>query len=166
MNNPLLIFVVIVAFILIFLCLWPHNKSENFGQVLGALAPYREQIGECIAECDREDPSRRLLAPGNWNCGTYCESVFTKLAEKGVDPKLIKIKNSFTTCEKQCENAPSENSRRKCISMCFGQNEVAKWCKELWCPYTDIDNSECMRDCVRINTTNNNQLAWTWMAHG
>nr|QBK86350.1 MAG: hypothetical protein LCMAC102_01450 [Marseillevirus LCMAC102] len=165
-----LVFVLItVVLILGFLFIISKKKSEGYGTPLGQLAPYVEQLNECINECDREDPNRRLLATGNWNCGKYCESIITDLAQKGVSPSspFLRVRNSMTDCEKQCSGfGATHNEKRKCISMCFGRKEVGKWCKELWCPYSVEDDDECMRDCIATNSTNANQVAWTWMAHG
>ena len=52
-------------------------KPEGFSNVLGALAPYKSHLVQCIKECNRESPDNRLLESGNFNCSIYCESVLT-----------------------------------------------------------------------------------------
>jgi len=161
--NSVLVLGAIMIVILIIMC---KNKSssEHYGTPLGQLAPYVSQMNECINECNREDPSRRFSSPGNFNCGVYCESIFTNLAQHGYPASKLHYSNSMKKCEKQCDDPyATKNEKRKCIGVCTGQNEVAKWCKELWCPYSTFDNDDCMKQCVATNTTNNNQVSWNWL---
>lgn len=142
------------------------SYKESYGTPLGQLAPYNALINECIDECNREDPNRRLGEAGNWNCGVYCESMATSLANAGIPPESLSYSNSMTKCEKQCEKGKTKLERRKCKSMCFGQNEVAKWCKELYCPYSLFPHDDCMQQCISVHNTNNNQTGWSWQIHG
>lgn len=143
--------------------------QEGYGTPLGQLAPYAEHLNECINECNRSDPSRRMLSQSNINCGIYCEAVVTGMAQKGISPESIPINNNFTKCEKQCDTTlpdgklSTPGEKRKCISKCHGQNDVAQWCKELWCPYSTLPEHECMKQCFRTHTTNNNQISWSWL---
>ena len=193
MSNLKIIFIIslIIFIILLFFIFCKNSKSpkntersniegsnvEGYGQVLGSLAPYRSLINECINECNREDPDRRLQESGNWNCGVYCESAFSEFARKGIPPENLGFENTQTLCERQCSDATDHtltgnasidhNSKRKCISVCSGQNEVAEWCKEMWCPYQDDESNEvCMKGCMLNFNTNNNQNSWNWIAHG
>lgn len=166
--HIILIIAVVVVTVCVILCVM-RLENEKYGTVLGALGPYQELIAECMNQCNRTDPSRRLLSQGDWNCGAYCVSVYTEFARQGVPPETLKVNTSMSDCEKQCsrgEYATNPSAKRKCVSVCTGQNEVAKWCKELQCPYTIGDKNECMFDCVRTNTTNNNQVSWNWSEHG
>jgi hypothetical protein len=159
--------IILIIAIVVVIIAYIHKGREKYGTPLGQLAPYRKFIAECVNECNREDPNKRLLASGNWNCGKYCESMATELSRQGIPPSSIKIHNSLEHCQKQCEDpSKSKYEIQNCKSMCFGQNEVAKWCKELYCPYSLLDEGECMRQCFAVNTTNNNQLAWTWGSRG
>jgi len=157
---------VLLIIIILIVCVCRASKKESYGTPLGQLAPYRAFYNECINQCERQDPNRRFLAPGNINCGIYCESVMTDLAQRGVPPESLSFSNSMTDCEKQCAHGKTKNERDNCKSVCFGQNEVAKWCKELYCPYSMFPHDDCMDQCIAVNTTNNNQVAWTWQIHG
>lgn len=163
----LLLFIVlaIIAMIIIFVTTI-RNKKEPFAQVLGALAPYQTELAHCISDCEREDPNRRLQADGNWSCDRYCYSKFTDFARE--KKKMTSFEPEYNTeqkCELQCRSG-DKTADNKCKSMCHCVNEVAKWCKELWCPYTHVDTSECMKQCIATNLTNCNQVSWTWKSHG
>lgn len=144
------------------------KKREGYGTVLGQLAPYQKHLSECINQCNREDPNRRLLAGSNINCGVYCESVVTEMAQRGIPPESIEIVNEESVCKKQCSGnlpsgrTPTKQERDKCESMCQGQQNVAKYCSELWCPYSVFPRDECMKMCFDTATTNNNQVSWKW----
>ena len=139
------------------------DYTENYGSVLGQLAPYQEQLNECVSQCEKTDPNTRLLPQANINCGRYCEFVMTEFANKGTHPASIPINNTTKKCEKQCNVIGStENEQRKCVSMCEGRNEIAKWCKELWCPYSLFDEDKCMNWCTSTGNINNNQVSWEW----
>ena len=167
MNELTIVICVVSVTMLILFWGWntrpTNNSTEGYGTVLGQLAPYAEQLNECFNECNRSDPNTRLLAQGNINCGVYCESIFTEMAQNGTPPSEYPINNNMTLCEKQCDvDGASENEKRKCLSMCYGHNEVAQWCKELWCPYSLFDEETCMKHCTATWNTNNNQVAWKW----
>lgn len=148
------VFVILVVAVLL-LC----GKPEGF--ILGSAAPYKTQYNECLNQCVRSDPNKRFLSQANVNCGRYCDSVISDMARLGVPPSDTNISNSMTKCEKQCGGDTPE--QRKCLKMCYGQNEVAQWCKELWCPYSLSPNDKCMRRCFSTWTANNNQFSgWKW----
>lgn len=162
----------IIFFIAVILIIWwIFNKSqpsrEGFGDVLGALAPYKNALHECERQCEREDPSKRLLASGNIACDAFCQSVFTDLARHNVPPRPIVTQEDL--CATQCSQGPFANdplSKDKCISMCRCHQEVKEWCRELQCPYTDQDTDQCMIGCVQSMAPNCNNLSWTWKKHG
>mgnify|MGYP007073251012 FL=1 len=142
------------------------HKTENF-DILGALAPYKDALYRCERDCEREDPSKRLLAPGNIGCDAYCQSTFTNLARnQAPSPPVV---TEYDECEEQCSKGPfAKNplSKDKCISMCHCHTEVKKWCRDLQCAYTDLDSDTCMKRCIESQATNCNQLSWTWKKHG
>ena len=144
-----------------------ESSKEEFGDVLGALAPYKDLLYECEKQCEREDPSKRLLSQGNIACDAFCQSVFTDLARHNVPPPPLVTDEDL--CEKQCSQGPFANhplSKDKCISFCRCQREVKAWCREMQCPYTDQDTEECMLGCVKNMETNCVNTSWTWKKHG
>ena len=162
MNNTQLLILVLVILAVLMVC-YNRQSSEGYGVPLGQLAPYRKQYGQCLDQCNREDPGRRLLPQTNVNCDLYCNSVLTDAAERGIPPSSFQFSDSTSQCKKSCADpSATENEKRKCISMCFGRNEVSKWCKELWCPYSTLPEGECIKQCTLTNLANTDQVAWTW----
>ncbi len=157
--------IIIAVIILVVWAYSPEKTSEGF-DILGALAPFKDGLNKCVSECEREDPTKRLLASGNLGCDAYCQSYFTGLARAGLPPK--NVVTSYDTCEIQCSKAFAKSplSKDKCISMCHCHNETKKWCRELQCPYTDLDAAPCMKQCIANTMTNCNQVSWTWKKHG
>ena len=140
-------------------------RKEGFGTILGAAGPYQAQYSQCINQCNRSDPSNHLLKGANINCGVYCDAVISKLAEKGIPAELVPLSDNQSICEKQCANPTGEFTHdevRSCVSMCTGQRNVMQYCKEIECPYSIINEDECISQCVRTKTTNNNQNDWHW----
>ncbi len=177
MNGSTLVLIVVIILTLLVVLGCLNNGKESFGQVMGALGQYQKPMYECISECERQDPSRRLLKNSNWNCGEYCASIFTEIARQGIPPESLKIRNTETDCEKQCSDyselpsplgrwfTPTYDDKRKCISMCQCEEEVAKFCKEQNCPWTSVDEDVCMEDCIATQMVNCNQVSWNWKQH-
>ena len=162
----ILVVVVIVVVVIWALPRTTQSKPEGF-DILGALAPYKDALYKCESECEREDPSKRLLASGNIGCDAFCQSVFTNFARRDLPPKPVITE--YDNCEVQCAAGPFAGdpiARDKCISMCHCHTEVKKWCRELQCPYTDVDADACMKQCIANQMTNCNQVSWTWKKHG
>lgn len=160
----LLVIIILIA-VLVLAYFWTkRDKSyEKFGTVMGQLAPYREQLAHCVTECNRSDPSNRLLPQANINCGRYCEAIISEMANRGIPPERYPISNNMTICEKQCDNKNATyREKRKCINACHGQREVAQWCKELWCPYSLKNSKDCMKSCFATQNINNSDNSWTW----
>lgn len=162
MKDLSIVLVVVCVAMLVLLVVWNRRKSEKFG-ILGAAAPYQAQLSQCITQCNRSDPNNRLMPQNNLYCEDYCNDVVSSFAESGIPAKNIPISDNYTLCESQCNTPDSTpEQRKKCISMCYGQNQVAQWCKELWCPYSLWDDDQCMDLCFRTWNTNNNQVSWEW----
>ena len=161
-----LILGVIVVIVVWFAVSGSKSRTEGF-DILGALAPYKDALYRCERDCEREDPSKRLLSSGNIGCDAYCQSVFSDMAKKNLPaPPVV---TEYDVCENQCsvgKFAKNPIAKDKCISMCHCHEEVKKWCRELQCPYTDQDPNECMRQCVATQAINCNQGSWTWKKHG
>lgn len=163
MSELLFVVVVVVILVIILISTLGSSKTERFGTVLGQLGPYAKQMNHCLNECERSDPSNRLSDRGNMYCGLYCDSVISKMANSGVHPETYPIDDNMTICTEQCNTPGSTHEeKRKCISMCHGQREVAQWCKELWCPYSLWPHKDCMAQCISTWNVNNNQNSWTW----
>lgn len=160
----------VILVILILGIMWSSDgaTSENYGSVLGQLAPYQKQLNMCLNQCNRSDPNKRLLAQANINCGRYCEYIMTEMAQNGIPPETLPITDNLKICQAQCNiplesgRKPTESEKRKCVSMCYGQRQVSQWCKELWCPYSLDDEDSCMNHCFATQNVNNNQVAWKW----
>ncbi|MDB4769571.1 hypothetical protein OAG24_01260 [bacterium] len=174
-SNTTLCVCIIIIFIIIFvLTTWNSPQKDNFAQVLGALGPYKHELAECISECEKQDPNRRLQANGNIGCDKRCYSILSQKA-RSEDPQERVVSLSDINpigdggdnitenieCEELCSSVPATHaSYRKCISMCKCQKEVQSWCSRLWCPYSDSKN--CMNDCMKTNLSKCNQVSWTW----
>lgn len=157
---------ILVCVSLLFIGFLIIRSRENFGQVLGAAAPYHKHYVRCLNECHKQDPTDRMgVSP--IRCGHYCDDVISELAKHNVDPLKIETTNNLEECSKWC-NVPnaSPGQRQKCISDCYGKRSVNQWCEELWCPYSKFPKSVCMSMCASSQYANNNQNAWKWGRFG
>lgn len=162
---------IVVAAVLVLLIIYIvknrcNTSNENFN-MLGELAPYQKQLYVCLDECNRSKPTDHLANQGNMYCSMYCYSMIGEMARKGIPPEAIPpMRTSESECKKRC-NLPgySHRARQQCIDSCFGEMEVAKYCKEQLCPYTDRNHDSCMRDCILNNSVSNVSNSWTWQTH-
>lgn len=170
------IILIVLLIIVVFIVVSTATKSqENFAQVLGALGPYKKELAECISECERQDPNKRMQSNGNINCDKRCYSIISTIARSNKNRENSKIyadyvnpigdkgdnKTETEECEEICSIAPATHtSYRKCVSMCKCQKEVQSWCSRLWCPYSN--DKDCMSNCMRVNLSNCNQVSWNW----
>jgi len=164
MKEKEFVIVIVLFLTLIVVSTYMYYKTEKFN-ILGALAPYKKQLVQCIRECNREDPDTRLLQSGNFNCSVYCESVLTDMARRGVPPENVKILTTSDKCEKQCSGKYPNVEKNKCIGVCKCHNNVYKWCNNQ-CRYSTSPKHECMKDCGDVYLTNCNQTSWDWRTHG
>lgn len=169
-RNPNILYSLVFALIIIIsiVVYTLINRNENdgeekYGSVLGQLADYQLELNECLNRCTRSDPSDRFLPMGNLYCDMYCNTTITEKANRGIPPKKSIASNNIVKCRKQCDvSGATPEEKRKCLSMCYGHNEVADWCKSLWCPYSLHDNDKCMKRCTSTWNANNNQVSWKW----
>lgn len=107
MKNAGLAVLVVVIVVAIWLLL-RRGAKQGGGEkwsVLGEMAPYRKQFGQCIDQCNRWDPSTSLFSGSNTNCGVYCESVFSQLARTGIPPEIVPRQRTYTEkCKRQCSD--------------------------------------------------------------
>lgn len=166
-KNGWIIFITLAVVILILCWGWKTAQTaqttENYGTVLGQLAPYKAQMFGCLGECERSDPNRRWMPEANLACGKYCQSTITSLARNAKPPEDYPVIDNYTKCHKQCDvDGATRSEKRKCMSLCYGHHSVADWCKETQCPYSLWNEKECIRQCFLNQNTNNNFNAWEW----
>lgn len=164
--NFLFIVVTVVLVLLIIYITKNRCNNENFN-LLGELAPYQKQLYVCLDECNRSKPTDHLANQGNMNCSMYCYSMIGEMARKGIPPdRMPPMRTSESECKRKCDlPGYSHRARQQCIDSCFGETEVAKYCKEQLCPYTDKNHRVCMRDCILNNSVNNVSNSFTWQTH-
>lgn len=183
-QSIALIVLVSVAIVLAIAYSTSQPSSPEGLTILGALAPYQAHLTECIDQCNRSDPGKRLFSGSNTDCSVYCQAVFTEFARSGIDPKEIPITTHQSECETICDTGMKElpeyiagridgklatDMRRDCIGVCTGHRNIAEWCKKIQCPYSadylDDNNKNvpgCMEQCVTSMSANNNQTRWVW----
>lgn len=168
MKSSIIVLIIVLT-LLIFLVysLKPPSQTEDFGQLTGALYPYRKQLSQCLDDCAREDPAKRLTGP-NLFCWMGCQSKFTNMSKNGIPPEEADKPTIIDRCRTQCQNSlgPTDNCTNdrlmvnKCIGNCACKHQVVDKC---WndCQYT-TNRDKCMKDCVDIGTVRCNQFSWTW----
>lgn len=158
MDFTNIIIILIVVIIVIIIC---RNSKEDFGNVVGAAAPYQELLVNCLNQCE-EDANNSFLPEVNTTCDAYCDFIVSDMARKGVPPEDFKLVNfSLNDCEKRCSSS-SNAEKMKCLGLCYSEHEVVKWCKEMECPYSGFSEDDCMKMCVSSKNVNNNQMRWNW----
>ena len=162
MKQTTLICIIIGILLLIFLL--SRSSTERYGTVLGAAGNYGQGLVNCLNDCEREDPDKRLQGQSNFNCSIYCDYVISDMAQKGIPPEEFPVHNNLKKCEIQC-SAPNatETEFRKCVSVCYGQREALQYCKELQCPYSLDDENTCLKQCASTQGINSNQVSWNWL---
>lgn len=155
-------FIIILSLILIFFVIYHRQNKEGYGTVLGSAANYQEQLVNCLNQCEKEDPDKRLLPQANLNCAAYCDYIISDMAEKGIPPSEFPLINfSLNDCENKCSKG-SYSERRACLGLCYSEHEIAQWCKEIQCPYSYYDEDDCMKMCISTKQVDNNQMRWNW----
>lgn len=161
--------IVFIFVIILIVCIVYHStKKENFGQVTGALYPYRKELAQCFDECDRQDPTKRLTGP-NMFCGLYCQNKFTEKSKRGIPPGEGERMPIIERCRKQCSDAIGETGDctnrdlliNKCVGVCACKQQAVDRCWYDMCPYT-TNKEKCMKECVDITLPNCDQVSWTW----
>lgn len=153
---------IIILLIILLLFLILVKPKEGYGAVNGAAAPYQEQLVNCLNQCEKEDPDKRLLTQSNLNCAAYCDFIISDMAEKGVPPEDFPLVNfSLDSCEKRCSKG-TYSERRQCLGLCYSDHEIAQWCKEMQCPYSTFPEDECMSMCVSSKRLDTNNMRWNW----
>ena len=168
MKNIYIVCIIIVVLIIVLYIYNSSTKKEGYGTVMGSVAPYQDSTTRCYDTCDREDPNDRLLPQANILCGMKCDGNATILNENNIPPNEVKhndvssVPINLDKCQNMCSGSGTDNEREKCISVCYGNMEVAEWCDTLWCPYSTLPHEECMGLCIATNSVKNSQVAWTW----
>jgi len=158
-----MLFLVIVIVVIIVVLLIFQKPKEGFGNVLGAVGPYQELLVNCLNQCDEEDPSNRLLPQTNVTCNAYCDFIVSDMAKKGIPPSDFKLVNfSLNDCEAKCATS-NDAERMKCLGLCYSEHDVAKWCKEMECPYSNFDEDTCMKMCISSKNADNVNTRWNWL---
>lgn len=157
-----MLFLVLIIAIVIVVIFLLRSQKEGFGNVIGAAAPYQELLVNCLNQCDEEDPSNRLLPQANITCDAYCDFIVSDMAKKGIPPEDFKLVNfSLNDCETRCASS-NNDERMKCLGLCYSEHEVAKWCKEMQCPFSNFDEDDCMKMCVSSKNADNINMRWNW----
>lgn len=137
--------------------------NENYATVTGGKGYFQKQYNQCINQCNRSDPSKRLQSTGNINCGFYCDSVIDRIARSGIESENIPIDNNIINCEIECSDPKfNHNQQRKCVSVCTGQKEIKDWCEKIECPYSKFDKDTCLKMCFLNKLPNNIHNSWNW----
>lgn len=158
---------------LVFLFVWcyvskngcvPKGSRENF-KVLGALGNQKETYYQCLSECERSDPGKRLTpSDGSQSCMSYCDSIITDLTRRGgpsypdelpVAEAVGKIVANDNASRSQSAsiydpnikmvNSKLFNRRDQSFAVCGDGTKGAK-CRKLYASDGEIDE-KCRQDC-------------------
>jgi hypothetical protein len=135
--------------------------KEEFGDILGALGPYKSQLAASDDQIRQTDPSLRLQPNNAWNAGLYARSVFTDMAKNKVPPEKP-ITNS-SKCKKQCASKDPLASQ-KCEGVCVTRESVKRWC-DIQCAYTDEPLDQCLKGCMETKLVNGVSSTWVFYDH-
>lgn len=152
-----LVFVVIIVY---FTSSGSSQQKEEFGDLLGALAPYQKQMVQALNNSNRQAVDRRLQPMNNWNAGEYIQSTFTQMRRDGVPPE--EPRTDLKDCEKQCSGTNDPLSRDKCVSMCNCHANVSRFC-ETQCQYSLLPEDDCRISCELRKRVNCNNTSWNYM---
>ncbi len=54
------------------------------------------------------------------------------------------------------------NQEKRCVDDCVGKYNIAEWCKTMMCPYTTLNEGECMEQCIAMRTVDNVSGGWNF----
>jgi len=138
----------------------PAGKEE-FGDILGALGPYKAQISSAVNQIRQTDASKRLQPNNSWNAGLYVESTFTDMRKSGVPPE--KPVTIGSKCKEQCASRDPLASQ-KCEGLCVTQANARRWC-DIQCQYSDEPLDQCVEGCMDIKMVNGVSSTWVFYDH-
>lgn len=156
---------VIIFIIIIIASYLTKNKKEGYGQVLGALSPYRVQLSECLRECQYENRMNKLDT-GIFVCNEYCYDKIEKMAKAKIEPPPL------NTYREKCVDACSANDYsmipyfqrfqafRECLGRCQGNANVRMWCRQNIC--SQSPDARCEEKCMDVYTPRGNEFFMQW----
>jgi hypothetical protein len=148
-----------VIFILILTSTADSPCVEKFGNLLGSLGPYKEELNECLNQVEKSNIDSRTNLIGSM----YCNSILTEKSKRGLPPVKYPRYNNLNICRRECDlPGMTYNKNRECINICHGLREAADICAVEFCPYSDLDPEICMEACISRMTVTNNQSSWNW----
>ena len=157
-NQKLFIGAIVTILILSFICVSLKNKerTESFGDVIGAAGEFRNQYFTCLNQCEKTDPTERR-SQNPWKCGMYCDDVVTRsvAAEKQLG-NLVSVEDF---CEEQCKGS---TNNLDCQAKCGCDLNTEEYCRQQ-CKYSPLGLPECLSACLsleRVNCIGGN--SWTW----
>lgn len=167
MNNWVVwIIVFIIIFVVILVaCVASKKKREGYGQVLGALSPYRYQLSECLRECQYQNRMNKLDS-GIFVCDEYCYDKFEKMAKAKTAPP------SLDTYREKCADACTKvdysqipyfqryQAFKECRARCEGNANVRLWCKQEIC--SSSNDSLCEDKCFDVYSAKGNEFLKVW----
>jgi hypothetical protein len=134
-----------------------HKTKENYGFVMGAMGTRKSEYYNCISDCEREDPSKKLgPTHGNLFCAEYCDSKITD--EILNNNKKFIVASYMDSCTAACGGDKSGNF---CRDRCFCEHEVVEKCKQE-CAYSTSSTEYCMQECQKSKLPNCSTLAWNF----
>lgn len=153
----------VITILAVIIFLWAVYRcayKENYGDVLGGLAPYQKQIAQALKNSDQQPVDRRMQPANNYNAGKYIESVFTQMRKNNIPPQ--EPQSDLVDCQTQCksEDFLAEN---KCVGMCNCRANVIRYCKNQVCDYSSSNKEWCMKTCIANKSVNCNQVSWNYM---
>ena len=182
-NVPFVLTVSMLTIILLYFGIaftkMKKANRESF-KVLGTLAPYAKQYYRCLSECEKQDPSKRLIPNrGSLMCEEYCNSVLTEASRQpanGAD-------NVFSTAIDESFNICGEGRRaERCQDIMSTSKEIDEYCQrecEYYPSYYNgdslfkgVDNGSnkerspqaeatCMNSCKK-SKRGNYSIGWSW----
>ena len=120
------------------------SQCEAFGQVVGAASPFRTSYIDCLANCEKTDPTNRL-SQNPWACGMYCDDIVAQSVAQGRN--LGAFVPDSALCSEQCSGAPDELA---CRASCMCARNVQEFCAQQ-CDHSS--SPVCFSNCQEIYKT-------------
>ena len=157
MNLLITVVLIIVIVIVVLSC--AKDRKEKF-LILGALAPYKKDLVNCLNHCEHDDPNKRF-GPSHTNCSLFCIGELTKASKNNIKPGTV-FGSEYDSAISYCSDPPksklnsrtpyakrtkvmSSHSPQSTKGICYDRYNKAELCGKLWCPYSLDDN--CMHYC-------------------
>ena len=131
-----------------------QHKEENFGLVLGLLAPQRRFYDKCVGNCYRNFTGDSSEGQFLWMCTDYCEEEAMARVALNLPDLTEEQHERHSYCQLDFIEANGTNLMpilKKTLGSpqeCYCLDDLNVWCREQYCPHSK-NPGQCQKDCMR-----------------